>query len=110
MSNVAVFYSPFKSCFQGRLVRYFLNDFETVPVAPITNGHHMLCVSIVRTLYFKIVSISLFITFRSPEIKTCYFLIITFYDARFIVRNNCWILLYEDCRRRNKNLSIAWID
>jgi len=73
----------------------------------------MHCISIVRSLYFKPFSVSLFITFLSPEtavpIKTCYFLIITFYDARFIVRNNCWILLYEDCRRRNKNLCIAWI-
>ena len=75
--------------------------------------HHMHCISIVRFLYFKIFSVSLFITFLSPEtavpIKTCYFLIITFYDARFIVRNNCWILLYEDCSRRNKNLSAAWV-
>jgi hypothetical protein len=39
---------------------YFLNDFEMVPVAPIITGitlvftYHMRCISIVRSLYFKI--------------------------------------------------------
>jgi hypothetical protein len=43
---------------------YFLNDFEIVPVAPIITGitlaftFHMRCISIVRSLYFKIFSTS----------------------------------------------------
>jgi hypothetical protein len=44
------------------LLTYFLNDFEMVPVAPIITGitivftFHMRCISIVRSLYFKIFS------------------------------------------------------
>jgi hypothetical protein len=44
------------------LLTYFLHDFEMVPVAPIITGitlvftFHMLCISIVRSLYFKIFS------------------------------------------------------
>jgi hypothetical protein len=43
---------------------YFLNDFELVPVAPIITGitlvftYHIRCISIVRSLYFKIFSAS----------------------------------------------------
>jgi hypothetical protein len=42
------------------LLTYFLNDFAMVPVAPIINGitlvftFHMRCISIVRSLYFKL--------------------------------------------------------
>jgi hypothetical protein len=44
------------------LFTYFLNDFEMVPVAPIITGitfvytFHMRCISIVRSLYFRIFS------------------------------------------------------
>jgi hypothetical protein len=47
---------------------YFLNDFEMVPVAPITSGitlaftFHMRWISIVRSLYFKIFSASFDVT------------------------------------------------
>jgi hypothetical protein len=46
------------SCFPGTLLRYFLNDFEMVQVAPIITGiafvciFHMRCVSVVRFLYY----------------------------------------------------------
>jgi len=36
--NMAVFYSSLTSCFHGKLLTYFLNDFEIVPVAPIITG------------------------------------------------------------------------
>ena len=58
--NMAVFCSSFTSWFPGMLLAYFLNDFETVPVAPIITGitlvftFHMRCISIVRSLYIKI--------------------------------------------------------
>jgi hypothetical protein len=58
------------------LLTYFLNDFEIVPVAPIITGitlaliFHMPCISIVRSLYFKIFSAYFLITFLSPEIAT----------------------------------------
>jgi hypothetical protein len=42
------------------LLRYFLNDFETVPVAPITGitcffffTFHIRCISIVKSLYLE---------------------------------------------------------
>ena len=58
--NMAVFCSSLTSCFPGMLLTYFLNDFEIVPVAPIITGiifvltFHMRCISIVRSLYFRI--------------------------------------------------------
>jgi hypothetical protein len=45
------------------LLRYFLNDCEMVPVAPIITGiifvftFHMCYISIVRSLYYKIIII-----------------------------------------------------
>ena len=59
--NMAVFCSSFTSCVPGMLLTYFLNDFETVPVAPITGitfvfTFHMRCISIVRSSYFRIFS------------------------------------------------------
>jgi hypothetical protein len=44
------------------LLTYFLNDFEMVPVAPVITGITlaftlpMRCISLVRSLYFKIFS------------------------------------------------------
>jgi len=64
--NMAVFWSSLTSCFPDMLLTYFLNDFETVPVAPVVTGitfvftFHMRCISIVRTLYFRILSASFF--------------------------------------------------
>ena len=64
--NMAVFCSSFTSWFPGMLLMYFLNDFEMVPVAPIITGitlvftFHMRCISIVRSLYFKIFSASFY--------------------------------------------------
>jgi hypothetical protein len=51
------------------LITYFLNDFEMVPVTPIITGitfvftFYMRCISIVRSLYFRIFSASFLITF-----------------------------------------------
>ena len=69
MPNVAVFCSSLTSCFPGMLPTYFLNDFEIVPVAPIITGitfvftFHMRCISIVRSLYFRIFSASLLLLY-----------------------------------------------
>jgi hypothetical protein len=72
--NMAAFCSSLTSCFLGILLTYFLNDFEIVPVAPIITDitfvftFHMRCISIVRSLYFRIFSAYFLITFLSPEI------------------------------------------
>ena len=72
--NMAVFCSSLTSCFPVMLLTYFLNDFEIVPVAAIITGiafvftFHMRCISIVRSLYFSIFSVSFLITFLSPEL------------------------------------------
>ena len=74
--NMAVFCSSLISCFPGMLFTYFLIEFEIVPVAPIMTGitfvftFHMCCISVVRSLYFRIISVSFLITFLSPEIAT----------------------------------------
>jgi hypothetical protein len=58
------------------LLRYFLKDFEIVPVASIITGitfvftFHMCCIYIVTPLYFRIFSASFFIRILSPEIAT----------------------------------------
>ena len=73
---MAVFCSSLTSCFPGMLLTYFLNDFETVPLAPAITRitfvftFHMRCISVVRSLYFRIFSASYLITFLSPEIAT----------------------------------------
>ena len=60
--NMALFWSSLTSCFPGMLLTYFLNDFEIVLVAAIITGItfgftlHMRCISIVRSLYFRIFS------------------------------------------------------
>ena len=88
--NMAVLCSSLTSWFPGMLLTYFLNDFEIVPVARIITGItfvftlHMCCISIVRSLYFKIFSASFLITFLSPEIA-CSFFIITDYNVWFVV-------------------------
>jgi len=72
---MAVFCIFLTSCFPGMLLTYFLNDFEIVPVAPIITGiafvftFYMRCISIVRSLYFRIFSSSLLITFLSPKLQ-----------------------------------------
>ena len=76
MPNMAVFWSCFISCFPGKLFTNFLNHLEIVPVAPIITGitfdftFHMRCISIVRSLDFRIFSASFLNTFLSPEIAT----------------------------------------
>jgi hypothetical protein len=60
--NMAVFCTFLTSCFPGMLLTYFLNDSEIDPAAPIITGitfvfaFHMRCISIVRSLYFRIFS------------------------------------------------------
>ena len=57
---MAVFCSSRTSWLPGILLTYFLNDFEMVPVAPIITGItvvftlHIRRISIIRSLYFKI--------------------------------------------------------
>jgi hypothetical protein len=52
------------------LLTYFLNYFEMVPVAPIITGitfvftFHMRCISIVRSLYFRIIIIIIIIIIK----------------------------------------------
>jgi hypothetical protein len=64
--NMAVFRSSLICCFPAMTLRYFLNDFGMIPVAPIVAGNtfvfkfHVTCISIVRSSYFVIVSASFF--------------------------------------------------
>ena len=74
--NVVVVCSSLKSCFPSMLLRYWLSDFEMVPIAPVHTGitffttFHMHWISVIRTLYFRILSTSFLITFLSPDIAT----------------------------------------
>jgi hypothetical protein len=74
--NMAVFCSSLTSWLLGMMLKYFMNYLEMIPVAPIITGitlvftFHIRCISIVRSLYFKIFSTSFWITFLSSEIAT----------------------------------------
>ena len=89
--SMAFFWISFTTCFPGMLLTYFLNDFEIVPVTHVITGitfvftFHMRCISIVRTLYFRIFSASFFITFLSPETATSINIHVPFSLARIIM-------------------------
>ena len=59
---MVVFCSSLTSCFPVMLLTYFLNNFEILPVANVITGitfiftFHMRCISVVRSLYFRISS------------------------------------------------------
>jgi len=63
--NMAVLCSSLTSYFPRMLLTCFLNDFEIVPVALIITGitfvftFHIRCISIVRSLYFRVFSLLL---------------------------------------------------
>jgi hypothetical protein len=73
------------------LLRYFLNDFEMVPVAPIITGitfvftFRMRCISILRSLYFKLLLLLLlllfyFVLFVYLSLLFCsYFVVLCFF-------------------------------
>ena len=71
--NMAVFCGSLISCFPDTLLRYFLKDFKVVPVAPTVTDitfvftFHMLCISIVRSLCFRLYQL---LSFLSHEIAT----------------------------------------
>jgi hypothetical protein len=56
--STAVFCRSLTSCFPGTLLKYFLKDFEIVPVAPIITGvtfvftFHVRCISVIRYYYY----------------------------------------------------------
>ena len=89
--SMAVFCSSLTSWFPGMSLTYFLNDLEMVPVAPFITGitlvftFHMRCISIVRSLYFKIFSASFLITFLSPGIATSINMHVLFSLSRIIM-------------------------
>ena len=122
--NMAVFCSSLTSCFPGMLLTYFLNDFEIVPVAPIITGItfgftlHMRCISIVRSLYFRIFSGCFLITFLSPEITTSIKLHVPFSLSRIMMSGFllgivlsvciCLLLLYILTGHREETYSSAF--
>jgi hypothetical protein len=91
VSNMAVFCSSLTSRFPGTLLTYFLHDFEIFPVALIITWitfvftFHMRCISIVRSLYFRIFSASFLTTFLFPEIGTSINIHVLFSLSRIIM-------------------------
>ena len=89
--NMAVFWSSLISCFPGMLLTYFLNDSEIVPVAHTITGitfvftFHMRCISIVRSLYYRMFSASFLTTFLSPESATSINIHVPFSLSRIIM-------------------------
>ena len=95
--SVAVLCTSLIPYFPGMLLRYFLNYFETVPVAPIITAitfvftFHMHSITVVRSLYCRIFWASFFFYHISVSQncnmyqQTCSFFIITNYAVWFIV-------------------------
>ena len=56
--NMAAFCISLISCFPGMFLRYFLNDFEMVPVDPVSFvfTFQMRFISVVRSLNFRVFS------------------------------------------------------
>ena len=88
--NMDVFLSSLISCFPRMLLRYFLNYFETVPIARIIIGvtliliFHMSCVCVVRSLYFRIFS-----AFSVPYTFNIYY-----HTCFFFSYHGLWCLVY----------------
>src|SRR5215469_13178935 len=101
--NMTVFCSSLTSWFPGMLLMYFLNDLEMVPVAPITTGitlaftFHVRCISIMRSLYFKIFSASFLITFLSPEIATSINMYVPISLSQIIMSGLLWGIVLSVC-------------
>jgi len=101
--NMAVFCSSFTSWFPGILLTYFRNDFEIVPVAPFITGiifvftFYMRCISIVRSLYFRIFSASFLITFLTPEIATSIHIHVPFSLSRIIMSGLLFEIVLSVC-------------
>jgi len=101
--NMAVFWSSLTSYFPGMLLTYFLNDFEIVPVAPFITGvacvftFHMRCISVVRSLYFRIFSASFLITFLSREIARTINIHVPFSLSRIIMSGLLLGILLSVC-------------
>ena len=89
--NKAVFSISLTSWFPGMSLTYFLSDLEMVPVAPIITGitlvftFHMSCISFLRSLYFKIFSVTFLITFLSPGIATSINMHVPYSLSRIII-------------------------
>ena len=96
---MSVFRSSLTSCFPGMLLTCFLNDFEIVPVVPIITGitfvftSHIRCISIVRSLYFRIFSASFLMTFLSHEIATSVNIHVPFSLSRIIL-SDLFIIIF----------------
>jgi uncharacterized membrane protein (UPF0182 family) len=73
------------------LLRYFLSDCETVPVAPIVTDitffhtFHLPCISNVRSLYLKIFLASFLITFPCHEISTSINIYVSFSSLQIMM-------------------------
>ena len=89
--NMAVFCRYLTSWFPGMLLTYVLNDSEIVPVAPLITGitfvftFYICCISIVRSLNFRVLLASFLITFLSPEIATCINVHVSFSLSRIMM-------------------------
>ena len=91
--NMTVFSSYLISYLPSTLLWHFPNNFEIVPGAPIITGitfvytFHKSCISLVRSLYFRIFSASFLITFLSAEIATPITIQVPFSLSQIIMSN-----------------------
>ena len=58
--NMAVFWISLSSCFRGIFLTYFLNDFEMVPVSPVTTGINFVVLLHMRCLLLLLLLLLLY--------------------------------------------------
>jgi hypothetical protein len=91
VTNMVVFCSSMISCFSGILLRYFLNDYGMIPVAPVITGvtfaftFCMQCTSLLKCFCLRIFSAYFMITRLSPEIATSSNICVRFYLSWIIM-------------------------
>jgi hypothetical protein len=79
------------SCLPALLLRYFLDNCETVPIDPIVTGitfcctFHLPCISNVRSFYLKIFLTSFLITFPPHEIATSIHIHVSFSSLQIVI-------------------------
>ena len=106
VASMAVFCSSLISCFPGMFLRYFLNYFYMVPVAPIITGITFFLFStcpvflLLRFLYFKVSLASFLITFLFTKIAKSINIRALFSLSRMIISGLLigMVLLASTCR------------
>ena len=89
--SMAVFFSSLILCSPQDVAQVFYADFKIVPGAPVNYWHHFCstfhtcCISVARSLYFRIFLTSFLIRYLSPECATSFNILFPSSLSQFMV-------------------------